>query len=84
MFSPQKKLKYIFFLNQSDEEYFSLSKNHTICGKNIYDSPLRQFMTDLEQNYGYDEYTNLAIYTLYLLGQKDSIFKPYLGMFIYN
>ncbi len=41
-------------------------------------------MTDLEQKYGYDEYTNLAIYTLFLIGQNNSTFNPYLGMFIYN
>ena len=41
-------------------------------------------MQDLEQKFGYDEYTNLALYILYLIGQPDSTFKAYLGKILFN
>lgn len=45
----------------------------------IYDTKLGPLFTELESKYGYDDYTNLAFYLLNEIGNKDSIFKPYLG-----
>lgn len=61
-----------------------MDKNHTICGKDVYDTKLGDFLKDLEQKYGYDEYTNLALLILYQIGQNDTPFKPYLGKLPYK
>lgn len=46
----------------------------------MYDTKLGDFLKELEQKYGYDEYTNLALLILYKIGQSDNSFKPYLGI----
>ena len=76
-------IKVGFIIKQFDQAYFSLNKNFSLTSDMIYESRLGQFVNDLESKFGYDEYTNLALFLLNEIGNKDSIFKPYLGKYLY-
>ena len=45
----------------------------------MYDTKIGQFLKDLETKYGYDEYTNLALYLLFEIGQANSAYQAYLS-----
>lgn len=62
------------------EPYLKLERSKLINADLIYDTKIGSLIKNLEQTYGYDDYTNMVFYLLHEMSNKDSQWKPYLDL----
>ncbi len=63
-----------------DDVYLNLDRSKLIKADLIYDTKIAPLIKNLEETYGYDDYTNMVFYLLHEMSNKDSQWKPYLDL----
>jgi hypothetical protein len=62
------------------ESYLTIEREKLIKADLVYDTKIGPLIKNLEQTYGYDDYTNMVFYILHEMNNKDSQWKPYLDL----
>ena len=65
---------------QADEVYLTIDRSKLIKADLIYDTKVGSLIKALEEQYGYDDYTNFVFYLLHEMNNKDSEWKAYLDL----
>lgn len=65
---------------QAEEVYLTVDRSKMIKADLIYDTKIGPLIKSLEEQFGYDDYTNFVFYLLHEMNNKDSVWKPYLDL----
>jgi hypothetical protein len=64
----------------AEEVYMTLDRSKLIRADLIYDTKIGQLLKVVEEEFGYDDYTNFLFYLLHEMNNKDSVWRPYLDL----
>ena len=64
----------------TDDVYMTIEKTNMITPDLIYDTKIGPLIKSIEQEFGYDDYTNFVFYLLHEMNNKESKWKPYLDL----
>ena len=62
------------------ETYLNIERAKLIKADLVYDTKIGPFIKNLEQTFGYDDYTNMVFFLLHEMSNKESQWKPYLDL----
>jgi hypothetical protein len=65
---------------KADDIILSINRSKLIKADLIYETKLGNLIKSLEEQYGYDDYTNFVFYLLHEMSNKESQWKPYLDL----
>ena len=65
---------------KAEENYLTISRNMTINPDLIYTTNMGEFVRDLENDYGYNDFLNMVLYLIHEMGNSNSQWKPYLDI----
>jgi hypothetical protein len=65
---------------KAEDIYLTVDRDKMIKADLVYQTPIGNLIKALEEQYGYDDYTNMLFYLLHEMNNKDSEWKPYLDL----
>jgi len=65
---------------KAEDTYLTVNRNLTINPQSIYETKIGTFVKSLEEQYGFDDYLNMAFYILHEISNPESKWKPYLDI----
>jgi len=65
---------------KAEDTYLTVNRNLTINPQSIYETKIGTGVKSLEEQYGFDDYLNMAFYILHEISNPESKWKPYLDI----
>lgn len=65
---------------KEEDAYLNLNKSLTLHSQLVYETPLDDYVRNLEEKYGFDDYLNIVFYLLHEIANPASRWKPYLDV----